>query len=434
MKDNNFEALAAVGLGKHKEFRPPTWKHRARPILGYSGPCAAAHPMRAAGGEVVRDTLGRLRGVGVTVVMTLRPRVFQVFEHAGAQWLLKHRVREETRDAYNQSTYIPFKIKCALLDERQRETQFGFTGRDDGVNRSPKTAGLAGALDVPPDTDNGKYPLRRASSDPMAEACRLQMLEAVRATYEVSRPTQRKRLRAGPSPSDYLLEGPYYWVEPAGGVYLKPQHWLPNGPWLRWVDDEFRDDWGTVLDPSGWEPREPVVGRRAWVPGSLPVDERALAEVVPGKRLDLNEPALRGRVGASFALMGADERTALCALWEPAAPFLETPGRVQRAVAAVHYARRFAASADLGKHGHHLPAAVVPERGAERGERLPANAPVGAGTAIDGTLPWAPVLPVIPYQVTPAAPSFDLRAAAGAAVPSMRHTAVPLLSLDWRRR
>lgn|ERR1017187_2028291 len=270
MATDDVGALLVYSIGKkHLTLQPPSWRYRPRWILAGAAPrlycmgCGRGH-------------------AGIT---SARPTKTRVFEHQGAEWLLRRRVEEETRDAFSLSTYIPFKVKCALLDERQEETQGGLTGRKDGINRGPKTAGLCPSAWAP-DVDNGAYPLMRHSFDPLISAALDQMTGRVQAAQRAgSKPTARMLLKAAPHElADWRMDEPSYWREPKGGVYLTPWHWKPNGPvalyntvgrpggWPRSVVSEF-ESWPaspwTILDQADFADRAPLaVNRAAWSPGA----------------------------------------------------------------------------------------------------------------------------------------------------------------------
>jgi hypothetical protein len=212
---DNAEFLALWALGAYRDLRPASWRHRPRRLLD--------------GGPDARwGTRPRMSVIDGKVSASPRPTMQHVYPHEGAQWLLLENVVAAIKHERNLSTFVPLKVKYALIDERREETQGGLWGRHEGVNRGPKTVGLT-AFDVsPPDADNGDFPLVRASPDPMVEAARMQLIESVQAAGQFSKPTQRKHLRAGPSPSDFLVESSY-WREPAGGVYLNPWHYRPGG-------------------------------------------------------------------------------------------------------------------------------------------------------------------------------------------------------------
>ena len=260
---DDIERLTLYALGKYKRegIAPKRWSN---PICEY---CGKMHNLLAGGPQARRQSLWiplpvaprfeddelwrpapwRPRGITPSRPWrslppkgpTSRTAALRIFPSAGAEWLLLHKVRESVTNAHNLSTFVPFKTRMALLDERRDETQGGLTGRHDGINRSPKTGTLT-AFDVfPADADNSEsgsfWPLVRYSADPLMEACRQEMLEAYAAAsyrsdgQRYSRPTQRRNIKAGPSPTDYLLDGVPYWREPADGVYLTPWHWKPDG-------------------------------------------------------------------------------------------------------------------------------------------------------------------------------------------------------------
>jgi hypothetical protein len=328
------EYLTLFALGKYKDLRPASWRHRPRRLLD--------------GGPDARwGTRPRMSLIDGKVSASPRPTMQHVYPHEGAQWLLIERVRQETEGGHSLSTWVPKKTRFALLDERREETQGGLTGGHDGVNRAYKTVGLK-KFDLLPDyvasasgiyKGERRYPLIRPAVDPAEEVATAQIIARAEAIRDsVSPPTARKRI---PELGEGLTrDESSYWREPAGGVYLNPWYWRANarghyighpallkhlsGAWDEypdigavWTAERIATEYPDGLPSVPTDRREWKAGD-GWAAGKNAADERELPAVEREKPLRFESVARREHSKATaksrFGLLPwTDEQRATCA-------------------------------------------------------------------------------------------------------------------------